>query len=228
MDEIYAAIAQLAQLLTETGTTGDGVAVASLFGRLANLGLTTDAASSNGNALQRLANLVAVVGQINDAGNAAGSVNAKVVDVKNYLANTIYAYETGTLQPGIGAQGDAALATGSANAKLAALLQRVGGGTPGFLYQNISIGTTATTILSISGTGILYYLAHSSNSFNSFIITVDGVQRFNITSAPNLSTAQPIPVLIGPLRFGTSLLVTATNASAGSGWFYGNYLTGVA
>ena len=105
---------------------------------LANLGLTTDSASSNGDTLQRLAYLVAALGSpvsgtitsalglVGDAANAAGSANAKIKDVKNYLAGTILNYLNGTSPiPGLGSTGDAANVAGSANAKLAYLIAAV-------------------------------------------------------------------------------------------------------
>lgn len=188
MDEIYAAIAQLAQLLTETGTTGDGVAVASLFGRLANLGLTSDAASSNGNALQRLANLVAVLGQTADVASPTGTALARLADLENKIGainpasggtDTLFHYLYNAIL-GLGAQGDAASATGSANAKLAYLIAN-GQKARGLASARGSFSTslqTLQTALNISGKGKLLGITlvqtAAAADTTTIKITIDG------------------------------------------------------
>lgn len=140
-----------------------------------------------------------------------------------------------TLETSLGQTGDAASATGSANAKLAAMLQRLGGGTRNLTTYWTGLGfpaTSTTTMLSVSGTGILYGLyslnasgfmiagVYGTNYYSGLKITIDDLVYFDGPSiAATMGSGggaaallQETGFLLMPKKFNTSLLLQWINA----------------
>jgi len=117
-----------------------------------------------------------------------------------------------TANSNLGTTSDAASATGSANAKLAALLQEQSGGTLQ-LFAVATNSTTAVTLCNISGTSGIF--CGISGGFNSSAypivsIVVDGT---TIVNAYSLEIASPLALPIN-LKFNSSLQITFASSSS--------------
>jgi hypothetical protein len=180
-----------------------GSTTSQLTALAAALGLVSDGQSASGDALARLANLVQDLGQEADAANSSGSTLARLAYLIS-LVNTIYAYETGTIQPGIGAQADAASATGSANAKLKDIKNYVSSTILGYLN-----GTTA-----IPGLGSTGDAANSSGSTLArlayLISLVNPITQAPVTGVKTV-TATPAEVFAGASALTTRCQLTIKN-----------------
>lgn len=98
-------------------------------------------------------------------------------------------------------------------------LDRLGGGTINIFRQTVSINNSPTTILSVAGSGILwsYFQRLTAGSFliNNMTITIDGVQKYNRDPNYIATPEMAEPIIMGPIKFNTSLLITATLNTAG-------------
>jgi len=139
-----------------------------------------------------------------------------------------------TANSNLGTTSDAASPTGSANAKLAALLGRLGSATPSIINQATAIGTSATTILSLTGPGIISLLLlectlSSSVYITNVTITQDGSQIYNgnPTTVYNTTYTGWTNFINSLVKFNSSFTVVATSYSSGSYGIIAQYVTGV-
>lgn len=251
MDAIV--LSQVLDLINKTGKNSDVAGTLTLFARLAQIAGYTDTletllgtanpASGDLTTLFRAAKLLDT--KLGTNADAAGTATlfARLAQIAGY---------TDTLETSLGQTGDAANATGSANAKLAALLQRVGGGSTNATYfTSGSAGFAAnstTTILNISGNGLFcgiysflggsFPLSVLYGTGSGLKIFIDGVLYFDgVAISSNLYTASGLlpqgeGFLLEPKEFNSSLLLQWVNgdttARAPATGIIINYKTGVA
>lgn len=110
------------------------------------------------------------------------------------------------------------------------ILNRLGGGIVSVFAQPVSIGSSQTTVLVLSGPGVINNIDYQSalGTF-SVVIAADGRTVYNgspyTTSPQNYSYA---PLLRGPLHFNSSFSITAAGGTSGESVpFDITYSTGV-
>jgi len=172
-------------------------------------------------------NLILIVDILDKLGlntDAAGASTlfARLVQIAGY---------TDTLETIIGTTSASASVTGSVNAKLAAVLQRLGGGTPNIFNQAIltsNIQASPSTILNITGSGVVLGLSAKPPGWNQYMrIVIDGVEKFN---GMLMAQGNDYRVLFGPLKFSTSFFVSSYMDSSEplNASYLCTFLTGVA
>lgn len=109
------------------------------------------------------------------------------------------------------------------SAAISTVLARLGGGTKNIFNSAILVGTTATTILSVTGSGVLFAFSGSS-SLTNVTITVDGTVIYNAATVQDRYLSYTL--VDGFLRFNSSLTITAI-ANSSTYNFFAYYLTGV-
>ena len=161
----------------------------------------------------------AILNAISAANTAASNASTAASNASSASTNaSTAASNASSAASGIGSTSDAASPTGSANAKLAALLTRLGNGTPNF-YSVATNGAANVTLCNISGSGILLSLhvasvwqtVSGSTPGNSCTatITIDGTQQFNSSIAQTVNGYYPIGSggFSGFVHFNSSLTI---------------------
>lgn len=185
------------------GLNSDAAGTTTLFARLAQIAGYTDQVEGYVDTVE------ALLGTANPASGGTDTLFKYLWTVQDKVNDTQVNR--------VGSNSDAASTTGSANAKLAALLQRTGGGTPN-IFVSQTTSTTYSTLCTIAGSGMLLSAglcyAQSTGGLN-MRITIDGVQRFSGTIAvAGSSSTDNVGIICGQIRFSSSLLIEIAQITA--------------
>lgn len=183
------------------------------------LGLNTDAAGTT----TTFARLAQVAGYVDTLETLVGTADPATGDLTTLFKGLkLLADRTGI-------NGSAADPTGAINAKLAAVLQRVGGGTPNFFYASVDLAAGTVTLCNISGSGVFLGMSSMVGYQSNCIITIDGAQRYSGPfSWGGSSSTTGGSILHGPMRFSSSLVITLSSDSGYMNYVNATVLTGVA
>jgi len=226
-------------ILDKLGISTDSAGTATLFSRLVQIAGYTDTlktllgtANPASGDLTTTFKALKLIADYVDTLEAKTGANTDGAGTTTLFARlTQIAQYTDTIETIIGPLLDAANPTGSANAKLAAVLQRLGGGTPNIFNQAVltsNLEASPSTILNITGSGAILGFSAKPPGWNQYMrIVIDGVERFN-----GMLKAQgdDYRVLFGPLKFNTSFFVSSYMDSSEplDASYLCTFLTGVA
>lgn len=135
------------------------------------------------------------VGSNADASNASGSVHAKIKSAQGTL-NTVNS-NVSSMFSNVGNNNDASNASGSVHAKLKDIKATLTSSGNGYSSKAVRISATssATALLSLSGNGVVPYIAFASQgSTATYEILVDGaiVHSISINTGVSRSIDDPI------------------------------------
>jgi len=106
----------------------------------------------------------------------------------------------------VGGVADSASTSGSVNAKISALLERLGSGTPN-LVTAYTDSTTPVTLCNVSGSGMLWMIkTRESDLSDQVLVTliVDGITKFTDLQFSSDTNS----LMIAPISFSSSLVIT--------------------